>query len=112
MLEYKDGGELSTSSLLACSSISKMMASISTYPHEVVRTRLQVERKAHHLPIQNRHANTSEIALIVKSILEESGFRGLYKGLSVTLLRTVPNSAMTLLAYEIIMSELTRRRVS
>ena len=37
-----DAKELSPSSILVCSATSKMIASVTTYPHEVLRTRLQM----------------------------------------------------------------------
>ena len=36
---------------------------------------------------------------IAKKIVTREGWRGLYKGLSVNLIRTVPNSAVTMLTY-------------
>lgn len=41
----EDGSPLNSSRILACSAISKMTASIITYPHEVLRTRLQVHKR-------------------------------------------------------------------
>ncbi|KDN52072.1 mitochondrial carrier [Tilletiaria anomala UBC 951] len=37
------GADLDPSSILVCSAASKMIASITTYPHEVLRTRLQMQ---------------------------------------------------------------------
>ena len=79
-----------------------MTASIATYPHEVVRTRLQTLR----LPIAEdlssdgmikAHTKRS-IIYITRKIVQKEGWSGLYKGLSVNLFRTVPNSAVTLLS--------------
>ncbi|KAN0063356.1 hypothetical protein ACQY0O_004522 [Thecaphora frezii] len=39
------GGELTPGMILACSSSAKMIASVTTYPHEVLRTRLQMQPK-------------------------------------------------------------------
>ncbi|SNX83405.1 related to YIA6 - Pvruvate transporter of the mitochondrial inner membrane [Melanopsichium pennsylvanicum] len=39
----EEGGELEASTILLCSSTAKMIASVTTYPHEVLRTRLQMQ---------------------------------------------------------------------
>jgi len=79
-----------------------MTASVATYPHEVVRTRLQTLR----LPIAEDlssdgmvKAHTKRnVIYITRKIVRKEGWSGLYKGLSVNLIRTVPNSAVTLLS--------------
>ncbi|SAM79791.1 related to YIA6-Pvruvate transporter of the mitochondrial inner membrane [Ustilago bromivora] len=42
-----EGGELDASTILLCSSSAKMIASVTTYPHEVLRTRLQMQPRNH-----------------------------------------------------------------
>lgn len=71
-----------------------MTASVTTYPHEVVRTRLQTLRKplirgAPHMPVPG-------VIRTAKNIIHFEGWRALYRGLSVNLVRTVPNSAVTM----------------
>lgn len=39
-----DHSSLSPGTILACSAFSKMIASLATYPHEVLRTRLQIRK--------------------------------------------------------------------
>ncbi|WFD45055.1 hypothetical protein MPSI1_003732 [Malassezia psittaci] len=90
---------LSTSSILLCSGGSKMLASIATYPHEVLRTRLQM------VPQSDRTQYTGLIRA-VKYIYHHEGPKGFYRGMGVNLIRTVPNSGLTLLTYEMIMRHL------
>lgn len=80
-----------------------MTASIATYPHEVVRTRLQTQKR----PLADdmssdgmvkQHSRRGAVYTAKKIVVKE-GWSGLYKGLSVNLIRTVPNSAVTMLTY-------------
>lgn len=75
------------------SACTKAVASAATYPIDVIRTRLR-QRKSD--PVKY-----SGILQSFRTILVEEGVRGLYGGLSVHLLRTVPNAAilMTIVEY-------------
>ncbi|KAL1928865.1 hypothetical protein VTP01DRAFT_2651 [Rhizomucor pusillus] len=87
-----------TTAILMASSLSKMAASMATYPHEVIRTRLQNQTK--------KPFKYHGILHAIKVILAEEGLRGFYKGLPTNLLRTVPSSAMTILTYELLVKRL------
>lgn len=87
-----------SSSILLASSLSKMAASLATYPHEVIRTRLQNQTRKPYKYKGILHA--------IRVISKEEGFRGFYKGLPTNLVRTVPSSAMTILTYEVVVKKL------
>lgn len=78
-----------------------MTASLATYPHEVVRTRLQTLRR----PLANDGSSDGMVKVhpregiirTTKKIIYKEGWTGLYRGLSINLIRTVPNSAVTML---------------
>lgn len=156
-----DHSSLSPTTILACSAFSKMVASLITYPHEVLRTRIQIQRQhyppvdapssspsssqsykaagpvtptgsssgpprlfpgSHHTlysplvagadppppppsrahPVSESHASWWKgrkggvIDTCIK-IKRQDGWRGFYRGLSINLVRTVPNSAVTML---------------
>ena len=104
-----------------------MFASVATYPHEVLRTRLQIQKfardnliseinlaeKATFSSSKSTHRmNAGEvmgevkkvkgyegIGVTFKKILREEGYRGFYRGMGVNLVRTVPSSALTILSY-------------
>jgi len=88
---------LDTRTILACSASAKMVASVATYPHEVVRTRLQIQKR----PLGFSSGASTQLykgtVQTLRVILRDEGWRGLYKGLSVNLFRTVPSSAVTML---------------
>jgi len=96
--------------ILLCSAIAKMTASIATYPHEVIRTRLQTQR----LPLADDTSSDGMvkshlrrgIIYTTKKIIVKEGWTALYKGLSINLFRTVPNSAATILTYEYLIRRL------
>lgn len=81
---------------LVLGATAKLIASVSTYPHEVLRTRM---REA-----ANSGPNPRYRGLVhaVREIVRAEGMRGLYGGLLVHQLRTVPNAAILFFVVELV----------
>ncbi|KAJ3002692.1 hypothetical protein HKX48_002150, partial [Thoreauomyces humboldtii] len=134
-LEHRKGRyaeDLSAASILLASAGSKMIASIVTYPHEVLRTRLQTQsarRPETFLPVKHcegpdcppetktpglSSSSASEpagpkyrgLVHAVKVIWTEESWRAFYRGLGTNLIRTVPASALSLWMYEVLVQKL------
>lgn len=83
-------GEEAFVDLLMSSIMAKIIASSMTYPHEVLRARMQY----------NADAAKSHLLAVFVKILREEGFFALYSGYSINLVRIVPATVSTFMAYE------------
>nr|XP_026253690.1 solute carrier family 25 member 33 [Urocitellus parryii] len=77
--------------LMAAAALSKGCASCIAYPHEVIRTRLREEGTKYKSFIQT-----------ARLVFREEGYLAFYRGLSAQLIRQIPNTAIVLSTYELI----------
>lgn len=75
---------------------AKLVATIITYPHEVVRTRLRQQPEHGHLKYHG-------LLRTFQLVWREEGLVGLYGGLSAHLMRVIPNAIVTFSIYELVL---------
>ncbi|GAA5896302.1 Rim2p [Sporobolomyces salmoneus] len=74
--------------------MAKLVATVITYPHEVIRTRLRQPPPASGSP------KYTSLVQSFKLVLREEGWKALYGGMSPHLLRVVPNAVTMFWVYE------------
>lgn len=74
---------------LACGALSKIIATATTYPYQVLRARLQ-----------SQHTQYNGVFDVFRKTWMLEGYRGFYKGMLPSLLRVTPATAITFLVYE------------
>ncbi|KAG6809989.1 hypothetical protein H0H92_013796 [Tricholoma furcatifolium] len=79
--------------MLGSAGTAKCVASLITYPHEVLRTRLRQ-------PSVNGVVKYTGLIQTLRLVIAEEGARSLYGGLSAHLMRVVPNAAVMYSIYE------------
>lgn len=82
--------------LFSAAAMSKLVAAVIAYPHEVIRTRLREVS-------ESGKPKYGSILQTCRIISREEGFRGFYGGMTAHLLRVVPNSAIMFFCFEIMM---------
>jgi len=79
----------STHEYLTFAALSKSVAAVTTYPYQVMRTRLQ-----------DQHRQYRGLADVVVHLWKYEGIKGFYKGLVPSLVRVVPATMITFVTYE------------
>jgi solute carrier family 25 folate transporter 32 len=89
--------------IICASSMSKAVAAVVTYPLEVVRSRMHVDK----------HKGGSGLSVLasLRKIFEHEGRRGLYAGLQTNLLRVVPACSLTFTTYEFCVAAYNHHRL-
>ncbi|KAF8831583.1 hypothetical protein HHX47_DHR1000489 [Lentinula edodes] len=87
------GGVQAWCSMLGSAGSAKCIATLITYPHEVIRTRLRQ-------PSVNGFMKYTGLLQTLRLVIAEEGARSLYSGLSAHLMRVVPNAAVMYSIYE------------
>lgn len=124
--EHPDSGSSHWIGISVSTFLSKICASTATYPHEVLRTRLQTQQRSSPAfspegiafrgsldqPQDRMRAGASSsdgmpnrprysgIVSTCQTILREEGWRAFYAGIGTNLIRAVPAAMTTMLTYE------------
>ncbi|QIW97019.1 hypothetical protein AMS68_002537 [Peltaster fructicola] len=101
---------INTVGILAATFLSKITATSATYPHEVLRTRLQTQQRIHDTRTSARNASGQQpstfkphytgVINTFRIILKEEGWRAFYNGMGTNMFRAVPAAMTTMLAFE------------
>ncbi|KAG1671175.1 hypothetical protein FOA52_010111 [Chlamydomonas sp. UWO 241] len=84
--------DLTAGELASASALSKLVASVVTYPHEVVRSHMHVTGSC----------SFAGAAAAMRLVYTQDGSRGFYRGCFTNVCRTTPSAALTFTSFELI----------
>ncbi|SPJ73262.1 related to TPC1 - mitochondrial transport protein [Fusarium torulosum] len=79
---------------------ASVISKTAVFPLDLVRKRIQVQGPARSQFVYQNIPEYSTARGAIRSIVRTEGLRGLYKGLTISLLKSAPASAVTLWTYE------------
>lgn len=97
----ENDGTVSTQNVLLATVLSKILASMMSYPHEVIRARIQY--KVHSIDNQLKKEN---MLVLARRMLQTEGVSSLYSGFLANLARILPNSAIIFVLYELLSAQM------
>lgn len=92
-LPFSSGGALA-------GTVASVMAKTGTFPLDLVRKRMQVQGPTRRRYVHKNIPEYRGTVRTVRAILQKEGIRGLYRGLTVSLFKAAPASAVTMWTYE------------
>ncbi|SCZ90762.1 BZ3500_MvSof-1268-A1-R1_Chr1-3g02225 [Microbotryum saponariae] len=95
-----NGSEIDTPRRLLAGSLAGIASVVSTYPLDLVRSRLSIESASLGLSSDSPRKSTGIWKMTVRVFREENGFKGLYRGLTPTAAGVAPYVAINFAAYE------------
>ncbi|KKK12417.1 hypothetical protein AOCH_007816 [Aspergillus ochraceoroseus] len=99
--EYDSGGLLPLGASDAAAGVmASVFAKTGVFPLDLVRKRLQVQGPTRALYVHRNIPESRGVFMTMGTVLQTQGVRGLYRGLTVSLLKAAPASAVTMWTYE------------
>jgi solute carrier family 25 folate transporter 32 len=82
---------------LGMAAMSKTVATVATYPYQVVRARLQDHRQEDRLNVRQ----------VISRVWNADRWRGFYRGLMPNVWRVLPGTCLTFVVYESVLHQLS-----
>ena len=98
--QNSDPNNLSSRYVVIGAVTSKAITSFLTYPHEVLRARMQDFRKYEDESLPKSQRTKNSIKAVATKLWKEKGIRSFYDGFWVNLMRISPSYAITFVLYE------------
>ena len=98
--EEKGAKKLSTKYILMSSVLSKLVSSVVSYPHEVLRARMQYQKNEVSTLSPSDRQKPEGLGRVMSRMVRNEGPLSLYSGFTLNIARIIPTYAITFVLYE------------